>query len=495
MKGDFTRDSFDVAKHFSRVLNQQGRVTLDADFNEQTSILLRTIHLLAKDVIGPYAAPRDGGGFHITPVSEGGFTIGPGRYWVDGIPVENATEVGYLDQPSWPIPTDDPLSAEIAEPAGQQLFWLYLDVWERLITSVEDPSIREKALGGPDTSARAKIVWQVRGLPVPDSAAGGTYGYGYGGRTSACAAPLAGLTPLSEAWLAARINPGQVSDDPCVLPPTSRYRGAENQLYRVEIHDSGAAGTATFKWSRDNGSRLAAWTGNGEAGELLVADARGFSPGAWVELTDDVLDLQGLPGALVQLTKVEAGVLTFDPAALGSTPAPVWTAQLINPKARQWDQSQNARVDLEDGLITVEEGTTTAPIWIDLEDGVQITFAPGGAYRTGDYWQIPARVATGDVEWPVRIGADGATAAEFERPRGVEHHYAPLGFLRLGDNARFESCRCEFEPASDCFSYVSLGAGAGALRNPQVRVTEDPPPPPSGRPRTPRRPSRPRPNG
>ena len=30
MKGDFSRDTFDPLKHFSRVLMQQGRVQLDA---------------------------------------------------------------------------------------------------------------------------------------------------------------------------------------------------------------------------------------------------------------------------------------------------------------------------------------------------------------------------------------------------------------------------------------------------------------------------------
>jgi hypothetical protein len=47
MKGDFSRDSFDPVKHFSRVLQQQGRVQLDADWNEQAAILLhylRTWH-------------------------------------------------------------------------------------------------------------------------------------------------------------------------------------------------------------------------------------------------------------------------------------------------------------------------------------------------------------------------------------------------------------------------------------------------------------------
>jgi hypothetical protein len=33
-RGDFTRDTFNPLKNFSRVLMQQGRVQLDADWNE-----------------------------------------------------------------------------------------------------------------------------------------------------------------------------------------------------------------------------------------------------------------------------------------------------------------------------------------------------------------------------------------------------------------------------------------------------------------------------
>ena len=40
MKGDFSRRTFDPQKHFSRVLMQQGRVQLDADWNEQAAIQL-----------------------------------------------------------------------------------------------------------------------------------------------------------------------------------------------------------------------------------------------------------------------------------------------------------------------------------------------------------------------------------------------------------------------------------------------------------------------
>jgi hypothetical protein len=54
MKGDFSRDSFDPIRHFSRVLMQQGRVQLDADWNEQQSIVLHFLRTLARDLIGPH---------------------------------------------------------------------------------------------------------------------------------------------------------------------------------------------------------------------------------------------------------------------------------------------------------------------------------------------------------------------------------------------------------------------------------------------------------
>jgi hypothetical protein len=67
--------------------------------------------------------------------------------------------------------------------------------------------------------------------------------------------------------------------------------------------------------------------------------------------------------------------------------------------------------------------------WLMLEHGVQVQFqkAPAGSqhqYRTGDYWLIPARVVTGDVEWP-RTG-DQPDALP---PAGVTHAFAPLAIL------------------------------------------------------------------
>ena len=43
-----------------------------------------------------------------------------------------------------------------------RIYLVYLDVWERHLTSLDDEDIRESALGGPDTATRTKIVWQAK---------------------------------------------------------------------------------------------------------------------------------------------------------------------------------------------------------------------------------------------------------------------------------------------------------------------------------------------
>ena len=51
MNGDITRDTFDALKHFSSVLMQQGRVQLDADWNEQVAIHHHFLRRFVADVI------------------------------------------------------------------------------------------------------------------------------------------------------------------------------------------------------------------------------------------------------------------------------------------------------------------------------------------------------------------------------------------------------------------------------------------------------------
>jgi hypothetical protein len=179
-RGDFTRDTFNPFKHFSRVLMQQGRVQLDADWNEQNSILLYYLRMLAADLIGPHGGPAKpdgtaGDGFMIVGTAgSSDFSIGEGHYYVHGILCENErpkdengnpVDVTYLNQSGYPLPKKDGQPESLS--AGTYL--VYLDVWERHVTYVEDedkdqidPSIREVALGGFDTTTRAKVAWQVK---------------------------------------------------------------------------------------------------------------------------------------------------------------------------------------------------------------------------------------------------------------------------------------------------------------------------------------------
>ena len=58
MSGDYTRFTFAARKLFSGVLKQQGRVSLDADFNEFQEILDRRDRSEMYDTVGPAVVPQ-----------------------------------------------------------------------------------------------------------------------------------------------------------------------------------------------------------------------------------------------------------------------------------------------------------------------------------------------------------------------------------------------------------------------------------------------------
>ncbi len=172
MKGDFSRDTFNLKKNFSRVLMQQGRVLLDADWNEQSAILLHYMQTLAADLIGPHGGPGDSFSINFSKDEEGNpkedLTISAGHYYVDGILCENekmfnGKPVSYFNQPNYHADGDK---------LPDFPFLVYLDVWERHITCFEDQSLCEVALGGIDTTTRSQVVWQVKLRPLlPDEKA------------------------------------------------------------------------------------------------------------------------------------------------------------------------------------------------------------------------------------------------------------------------------------------------------------------------------------
>lgn len=450
MKGDFSRNTFDPVKHFSRVLLQQGRVQLDADSNEQTAILLHYLRTLAADLIGPFAGPAGSNGFEIkSNIEKNDFNIGSGRYYVDGILCENEIDINYTQQKDYP----DPLPLNLG---GNDPYLVYLDVWERHITGLENDYIREKALGGPDTATRTQVVWQVKvdhGEDPPSILK--PTDEGVKDVHSQWANWVKRWQPTHRGCFRARVNRPEESNDPCLTAPDAKYRGQENQLYRIEIHQGGLAKEgATFKWSRDNGAIVSRVKGSGT--ELIAEKPLGFAAGNWVELSNDKQELRGKPGKLVKLLKVEGDCFTLESEV--STPADVPEGENWPTKARRWEQQKSMNLALVNGAVPLSENRTE---WIDLENGIQIQFlSPSDGtikhiYRTGDYWLIPARVATGGIEWPVELDNEGdpklVDGKENPLPRppfGIPHHYAPLAILG-GDN-QLVLCRCQIPPLNSC---------------------------------------------
>ena len=438
MKGDFSRVTFDRAQHVSRVLLQQGRVLLDADFNLQSAVSAHGLRRLTRDVVGPHAGPAEQLGFLVSPAKDdagkptGGLAFSAGRYYVEGLAAE--ADAAF-----------DRTLGDLAMGDGTH-YLLTLDVWEEHVTWLEDDLIRDPALGGPDTITQARISWTVRAalldaLPSPapaNAAAWQTWWQGWFGinlRRAPRALKLNGrVLPQMIAWT----DPQAAADDvPCVADPAGGYRGLENQLYRVEIHAPANAANSvvpTFKWSRENGSVAAAWVGV-DGADLLVDGihdtARGFSAGQWVELTSAVEQHRGQPGTLVRLTKVDGVRLTVDAA----TPAPARPGDDDHPIVRRWDHREPGKdakgEGFRDGAIELVENHDYS-----LEAGIKIAF-PGPtagdsrpiAYSPGDYWLIPARSALGDILWPQIAGKTGKDRFAPREPDGPEHAFAPLALV------------------------------------------------------------------
>lgn len=451
MKSDISRNTFRPHSHYSRVVMQQGRVLLDADWNEQAAIFHHYLQTLASDLIGPYGGPATDLGFRIlkseagppaVPETNKNFWIGPGRYYVDGLLCEN--EQFRLYAPSAGSPgssQSDYLAAELAD--GNYL--VYLDVWERHITALEDDAIREVALGaqGPDTTTRVKIAWQVKTLDLSGDLRFIDF---------TCASSVARPgTPVHPDWanLQNRLQPpnrglmrakADEPDDisatnPCIISPDARYRGAENQLYRVEIHQGGKPGEATFKWSRENGSvalPIRSISGNKVTLEHMGRDEHfGLQVDDWVEIEGANYENVDREEARPLLKVVEVNYVDMF-VMLSGAPDPGDAGRVL----RRWDQKPgDTRVggsELRNGAVLIKEGTAGRENWLTLEDGIQIEFQQepaGHTYRHGDYWLIPARTATGDVEWPGPLHAPESIA-----PHGVQHHYAPLALIRVAGN-------------------------------------------------------------
>ena len=235
------------------------------------------------------------------------------------------------------------------------------------------------------------------------------------------AAPSSGRAPTER----------RLGQTPSTVPATAAYRGAENQLYRVEVHRGGDADDATFKWSRDNASvefgveSLTEIDGEGVRTARLSASWRDahkdLEVGDWVELIDDHWAPFGRPAALMQVRGVS---LHQREVTLEDTDTERAFDPRLHPLLRRWDNRDEGATPNHGIAVSDAMGR-----WLSLEDGVQVQFHdPEALYQRGDFWLIPARTATGGVLWPHASDDDHAPLAL--APYGPALHLAPLALAR-----------------------------------------------------------------
>jgi hypothetical protein len=275
MKTQISRLSDQPARRYSGVYQQQGRMITDADWNELVEILKRRLDDALAKAIG--SGMPQAGGLSIVQDS-GGLAIVPGEVYVDGV---RARFPGDAAQPVR-------LTAQVDFPGAPALgagdAWIYVDVWERSVVTLEDPALRDPGLHGADTCTRTQTMVQVKWCPHwldPEDA---------------------GVNPRIGAARCAVALPGEdtfvSADDGCIAAGGTAPR-VGNYLFRVEVHhvEPFADGSIrlTLKWSCENGAEQHGLESIGEDGALqrdFSQVPEDFLAGRWAyELCDGLSEL------------------------------------------------------------------------------------------------------------------------------------------------------------------------------------------------------------
>lgn len=413
MKTQISRDSFQHGEHYSGVYLQQGRMILDADWNELTDIQKARLVDALRDAIAS-GAPRDNGlNIYADPAGSDNILIQPGALYVDGVPARlDADAPLHIDQqPDYPF--QGPYS-------GQNLT-LYADVWERSVTALENSLLMDAALHGADTATRSQTMLQVKWCDQGTNPFDETTN------------PTIGTAQLT--LTLRQVASGGDPCDPCASQVKVNER-IGNYLFRVEVHDyDPGTRILTLKWSGDNGA------------EACRADAmpNGFDQGDWVwEFFDD--DTERLLGNHFPLNphgplKLR-GLISADPTVPGGTNDP-------KTYVRQWDGALTINLDTKaietsgefpnrDHGVALYSGPTSdeahgrldisgtagdLTLNINLERmALALTVDSGRLFVPGDYWIAEVREASDN-------SGDEVLAAA--APRGVRHHYLKLGALNI----------------------------------------------------------------
>ncbi|MCC6368248.1 MAG: hypothetical protein IT165_32380 [Bryobacterales bacterium] len=428
MPSDRDRLSYDGRQKYRSVVAQQGRVTVPADFNEAQEIAGEESREELLDIVGRVGTPDNGYEISFSnPSPSFDFQVGKGTMYVGGLRVEAGANFTYLKQ-------SDFLDVTFTGTPARE--YVFLELEEREISAVEDPFLREVALGGPDTTQRTRLLQRVRRAATN----GETCAEALKAQIAVWAAQGWTFDPatmqlISAARLKVGFDTSGPPPGPCEPAASGGYLGAENQLIRVRI-----SGAGKFVWGFDNASflyrvdvvdsqtvKLPAppvdpfhYPRVGQAVELLRSEAK-LANGEYVA------NGQGTVVTLVEAYNPDAQTLTLPAGAIAA-------AQAAGPTPRLFLRVWEAEEDYVSGTA-VKLGDT----------GLTVTITSPAGMHTGDFWVFAARPST-----PVELYQNRYTQAP-QPPEGPRIWVCPLAVIEWTRNVGevLEDCRRPFLPLTD----------------------------------------------
>jgi hypothetical protein len=446
---------------------QQGRITTDEDVNALRRIRGEDRRRARAEIIGPAGSPDNG--FRITDPREtaGGqveFDIAQGAFYLGGLRLEMTepqtfrTQTDRLQMPS---------TAHDA-PATERYDMVLLEAYEQPVSAVEDSELYEVALGGPDTSARMRLMQRVL---LAEDVQAQSCEQAWQKLVDGAKAKWGVLNKDNEVVPSITLTVGYVADgDPeslCTPQTAGGYLGAENQAIRVQLVDPDH-----LTWGFDNASPLYRVRADDPKTLTMLTEPR--DQAHW-PLANQVVEI--LPWAAVlpnneklaeirgHLSLVETsytpdtGTLTLTdavPAAGFDNWAQRSDAGELDDTGRYyfmrvWDRGPDRS---SDPAIPFTPGT---PVTLG-HTGLQVTIN-GPHRRPGDHWIIAARPETPNhvVPWELETGRP---------PHGVRRFYAPLALIHwVVQNgvlsADVHDCRRRFRPLTQQETCCTLIVGNG----------------------------------
>ena len=418
MGSDRARTTYNEKRQYRRVVHQQGRVSLEADLNEAQEILAETTRRQVIEIVGPMGVPAGSDGYAIGVVAEAtakaprDLTIGQGVFYLGGLRVyQGVGDLRYTTQSEhdW---VEGPTPAPDADGDSELV---YLRLREQEVSAVEDVTLLDPALGGPDTAQRVRLVARV-----------GRYGH-----ANPKEGPTVAFHELKKHWASRGITVDPVD---MRLRRSARlqvsfapaYQGPDNQMVRIQIATPADSGEAPSQivWAYD------------DASALYRVDAISGTSHKTLKIVPAPVDAAHQPkvGQVIEIL--------FAAASLGGDDYAAETCGFVTTVTGAYDAGAGTIV-VED--LPFEEGCGPKALFVRPWESLQ-TFTPGTPLSlvdgvgndtglavtltstrdapaiAGDYWSFAVRPATPTILYPGRYFAP-------QPPDGPREWACPLALI------------------------------------------------------------------